>query len=170
MRGCWDGIAGARGLRPIALQVRRLCAEPWHLAWFDARSQQQSRSCVAVLEGGELGAKSNGAERDQTIRSAVLSAITDHEPLRALQYTSSNTWIIEQTRVGAALGNLRRSSQVSAVKDDVAQGGELLGSYRQRGATAVEEQYFQQPRRRVLPRRPEVSGENHSCAACTASG
>jgi hypothetical protein len=93
-----------------------------------------------LLAGCELGAN-NGAERDQTIRSAVLNAITEHDRSRALQYPSSNPWIIEQITLWLALGHLPQLSQGLLSRDDVAQGGEFRDTL-ESGGRCVVAHYF----------------------------
>ncbi len=77
-----------------------------------------------LLVGCELGAIDH-AGRDQKIRSAVFSTLTSYDHARALQYPSSNLWIIEQIALWLALGHLPQFSLGHMSRADVAQGGEF---------------------------------------------
>jgi hypothetical protein len=135
------GIAAREGLRLIAPFNSGVCVLNngiWRS--FDRIRISNLDLAWRLLAGCELGAN-NGVERDQTIRSAVLDAITDHDRSRALQYPSSNPWIIEQIALWLALGHLPQLSQGLLSQDDVAQGGEFRDAL-ESGSRYVVAHYF----------------------------
>jgi hypothetical protein len=135
------GIAAREGLRQIAPFNSGVCVLNNGI-WRGFERVRISNLDLAwrLLAGCELGAN-DGAERDQTIRSAVLNAITDHDRSRALQYPSSNPWIIEQIALWLALGHLPQLSQGLLSRDDVAQGGEFRDTL-ESGGHCVVAHYF----------------------------
>ncbi len=120
-----SAIAEHEGLRPIPPFNSGVCVLNNGI-WHGLESIRIHNLDLAwrLLAGCELGATDH-ASRDQKIRSAVLSTLTNYDQARAIPYPSSNLWIIEQVALWLALGHLPQFSLGQMSRADVAQGGEF---------------------------------------------